>query len=287
MGIDRHSIALFATAKRLGVRFDQTLMLGRQNLVVDGAGSIRAGFADAGEQIGRSTARTFLEDGYAEPLLRYLGAQTTDSLDASDYESSTHIHDLNDPLPEPLRRRYSFVHDGGTLEHIFNYPVGLSNALDAVASGGHFLAVTPTNGYSGHGFYQLSPELFYRVLVPQNGFQMKWMLLRDVRWGAHWYSVPDPATHGGRVMWSSSWPTLLYVLAERVNDERFSGPVIQSDYQAQTWNESLPGASRPAPSLKERAWRALPPAMQEIRSSISRWRRFHARLPRVSLTDLD
>ncbi|MCA1572803.1 MAG: hypothetical protein LC798_21415 [Chloroflexi bacterium] len=42
------------------------------------------------------------------------------------------------------------VLDGGTLEHVFDYPTALRGALDAVRLGGHFIAVTPANGWCGH-----------------------------------------------------------------------------------------------------------------------------------------
>jgi 2-polyprenyl-3-methyl-5-hydroxy-6-metoxy-1,4-benzoquinol methylase len=53
------------------------------------------------------------------------------------------------------------VFDGGTLEHIFDYPTAIKNCMKMVKPGGHLLLTTPANNWFGHGFYQFSPELFY------------------------------------------------------------------------------------------------------------------------------
>ena len=68
-----------------------------------------------------------------------MGAASIASIDASDYENASFIHDLNLPLPEQMKNKYSAAIDFGTLEHVFNYPQALKNAMESVATGGHFL----------------------------------------------------------------------------------------------------------------------------------------------------
>jgi hypothetical protein len=46
----------------------------------------------------------------------------------------------------------------------FNFPVALANAMKMAKIGGHFAARTPANNQCGHGFYQFSPGLFYRII---------------------------------------------------------------------------------------------------------------------------
>jgi len=38
---------------------------------------------------------------------------------------------------------------------------------------------TPASNLCGHGFYQFSPELFYRALNATNGFEVERMIMRD------------------------------------------------------------------------------------------------------------
>jgi hypothetical protein len=219
-------------ARELGVSYGRTLMIGRQNLLADGAAIVKA-HEDAGQSIDPARAAALARggDGFAEPILRHLGAVEIDSLDASTYEGSSIIHDMNDPLPERLKGKYSLVFDGGSIEHVFNLPQALKNCMQAVELGGHFITVTPVDSLVGHGFYQFSPELFYRALAPQNGFEVVTLLVRASHHWAHWRAVSDSASVGGRVTMTSPWETLMFVLAKRVDMvEPFSVWPQQSDY---------------------------------------------------------
>jgi hypothetical protein len=287
MGLERCSVGFLVAAKRLGVDLQETLMLGRQSLLVDQP-RLAAGFKDGGMRLSSADARTMLmaSAGYAEPLLKYLGASYIDSVDINDYEHSTIVHDLNQPLPVELHARFSTVLDGGTLEHVFDYPRALGHALDAVKVGGHFVAIAPTNGYLGHGFYQLSPELFYRVLTPENGFRMVCVLLKPLHWRSRWYRVPDPVSTGGRIVWRGSWPTLLYVVAKRVElGPVLERPALQSDY-LETWKTETPASPRARTGLMVAVKSRLPLAIREIRDSQRMWRTSRSKLPVIKLTDL-
>lgn len=100
-----------------------------------------------------------------EPLARALGAGNVSSCDFSGYEKATLIHDLNVPIGPEWHERFDMVIDGGTLEHVFNFPVAIANCMNLVKTGGHLLLFSPSNNMCGHGFYQFSPELFFRVLA--------------------------------------------------------------------------------------------------------------------------
>jgi hypothetical protein len=208
-------------------------MLGRQGLVMGDARPLVRAFAEAGDALTRPVGERILAaaDRWAEPLLEHLGAKEVHSVDASGYEDSTFVHDLNEGLPAATRGSYTTVLDGGTLEHVFNFPAALRGALEAVEVGGHYVAITPTNNWLGHGFYQFSPELYFRVLSPENGYNLRCMLIRGYQTGAHWYRIADPAEVGHRVAGLNAWPAELYVFAQRVADR----PVLdawpqQSDY---------------------------------------------------------
>jgi hypothetical protein len=149
MGIGIESVHFLNHVRtNLGVCFDRTAMIGRQAI----------------------NAEEPWSSGYAEPLFRSLGAAEVTSFDASNYEGAEHIHDFNLPIDEKFYNRFSAVFDGGTMEHIFNYPQAVANCMKMVEVGGYFLAVNPTNNYAGHGFYQISSEVFFRVFSPENGF---------------------------------------------------------------------------------------------------------------------
>jgi hypothetical protein len=86
--------------------------------------------------------------------------------------------------------------------------------MQMVKPGGRFVAVTMPNNWCGHGFYQFSPELFFRALGPENGFSVVEMYFADVE-GRHFYRVVDPAAVRERVQLWTSEPVFLLVHARR------------------------------------------------------------------------
>jgi hypothetical protein len=174
--------------------------------------------------------------GWAESFLRTLGAKTADSFDVSAFEGATHVADMNKPLPPDWEGSYSAVLDGGSLEHIFDVPSALQNFMRLVADGGHLLLISPTNNEAGHGFYQFSPEFFFRALSPAYGFQTEEILLVDPAKGRGtmtWYVVVDPAEVGRRSQFRTEHATYLYIRARRIGPVRAWDPIpMQSDYAA-------------------------------------------------------
>jgi hypothetical protein len=240
MALDLNAVKLMLWARNLGVAFERTLTLGRQGLSCSPAELRRSlldfGFEASSDQIQRIFDRPARTNLFSEEFLRFLGAKEIVSVDLSDYEGATLMHDLNEPFPASCRHAFSFVLDSGTLEHIFDYPAALRHTLELVRPRGHFLTVTPANNLIGHGFYQLSPELFFRVLNADNGFALRKMVLFDcLKTDAPFYQVLDPAESGGRTNLRSKTPLYLAALAERTA----TTPILtrspqQSDY-VQAW----------------------------------------------------
>jgi hypothetical protein len=72
---------------------------------------------------------------FAEPLFERLGAEEIQSMDASPFEGASDVHDLNEPIPASLKQNFSTVVDLGTLEHVFNFPQAIANAMETVELG--------------------------------------------------------------------------------------------------------------------------------------------------------
>jgi SAM-dependent methyltransferase len=238
MAIDFNSVKFLFWAKNLGVAFHRTATLGHLGMACSAGSFKRAardfGFPATQEQIRRCFRREPCKDVFADEFLHFLGADELVSVDYSDFEGATFLHDLNEPFPEAMRGRFDLVLDGGTLEHVFNYPAALKHSLELLQAGGHFITVTPANGLMGHGFYQFSPELFFGVLNAQNGFLLRKIVLFEAhKADAPFYEVNNPATAGGRVELNSSRPVYLAVLAQKTAGV----PILarlpqQSDYVA-------------------------------------------------------
>jgi len=238
MGLDRRSANLLSAVKSLGGSLETTAMIGRLALF--------ASEAELRPILDLHGVAAPPSSDYSEALLQALGATTVHSFDASSYEGATHVHDMNLPILEDLKGRYDLVVDGGTLEHVFNVPQALKNCMEMLRVGGHFVMSGPANNQMGHGFWQFSPELAFRVFSEANGFAIVAVLLqpsRETLWRethGSYRLVRDPAEIGARVELRNSDPTFLHVIARRTAE----GPIFQafpqqSDY-VPIWNDARP-----------------------------------------------
>jgi hypothetical protein len=234
MAIVNNDATFLFYAKSLEVCYKNTLTLGRLNLYA--TKDHIAGCLNKYDP-GKSIVDLDFPDGYSEPLFKLLGAETTDSIDFSDYENASIIHDLNTPLPKEYYNSFDCIVDGGTLEHVFNFPAAIKNCMQAIKIGGHYIGVSPANNQLGHGFYQFSPELYFRIFSEENGFIIKKMLVTTAtaEVNTSWYEVVDPKEANSRVMIVNSTPLSLMVIAKKVEEkEIFKKPPQQNDY-LNTW----------------------------------------------------
>lgn len=216
MGLNINGLKFILNAKTRGVSFKQVLMIGRQSLTIkpDEIRKLSQLFID------RNLKRDLLQlrlgsDVYAEELFYMLGAENVESMDRTNYEGATIIHDLNLSIPEQLKEKYDIVLDGGSLEHIFNVPVALKQCMEMLKVGGHYIGFIPCNNYTGHGFYQFSPELFLRVFSSENGFEIIDIVLYEEDGVNAWYRVSEPEKRFGRVTFQNKVPAHLMVLSKK------------------------------------------------------------------------
>lgn len=227
MGITKKDVELlFYSRAELGVSFSKTLTLGRLEMFVskEEIAKVRSIYHPvAVEHISKGSDDT----KYSESLFKLLGAQRVDSLDFSDYEGASIVHDLNNGVPKQYHNSFSAIIDGGTIEHVFNFPVAIKSCMDCLEVGGHYIGITPANNQMGHGFYQFSPELYFRVFSRANGFAVQGMYLRT---SDSLYKVADPLEVRSRVELVNARPTTLIVVAKKIeNISQFQTPQ-QSDY---------------------------------------------------------
>jgi SAM-dependent methyltransferase len=159
-------------------------------------------------------------------------------MDYSQYEGADIIHDLNKPVTTDLANRFDVVIDGGSLEHVFNFPTAIASLMTMVRIGGRLFMTTPANNLCGHGMYQFSPELMFRIFAPENGFEMIHLQLVEARFPSveltrnrRIYEVSDPAKVERRVGFISDRPVMMMVEARKfASVPLFVQPPLQSDY---------------------------------------------------------
>ncbi|MFM9884845.1 MAG: hypothetical protein ACKVQT_17615 [Burkholderiales bacterium] len=197
MGISRGAIKLIAMALKDRTPGGTVLTFGVQS-VDGGRNDVIAAMASANNGSTTAASEPLGADAslpgqriHQRELFSLLGFAATESLDCYDAESPTHIVDLNRPLPPALRGRFDLVYDGGTIEHCFNAPQAMMNVVSALAPGGRVIHHVPMNNWVDHGFYQLSPTVFFDF-YDANGFIDPRMKLHFMGRRRESFAVYDP-----------------------------------------------------------------------------------------------
>jgi len=173
-------------------------------------------------------------------LTECLGVSEANTLDYSSYEGADLLYDLNQPIPSELKGRFDVVIEAGSLEHVFNFPIAIANLMQMTKVGGTIFASTVSNNLCGHGFYQFSPELIFRIFTVENGFELGKVLALEARYPgielspiSSAFEVADPASVGGRVGLMTKRPIMLLFKARKAAElPVFARSPMQSDYAA-------------------------------------------------------
>ena len=114
----------------------------------------------------------------------------------------------------------------------------VANLMRMPRVGGRVFMSSPANNFFGHGFYQFSPELMYRVFGPENGFLIRTLQVFEARYPSPEltrnriaYEVADPADVRSRVGLVTKRPVIMVLEAKKLEERPlFSRAPLQSDY---------------------------------------------------------
>ena len=228
MGIDNTAAKMLMLLRNeIEVDLKQTIILGRQHNYVSPI--LRRKIRNT---LGISKSSVNLSLKYSDDFLSALGMENLQILDLSEYEGATILHDLNLPISPELQNKFLTVIDIGTSEHIYNITQALQNLKDLCALNGHLLMVSPANSWLGHGFYQFSPELFFRTFDYNSGFEiLNLFLIKHRITGDAWYELTDPKSKGRRGTILTKNRCTIAVLAHKVSIEKQQVLPQQSDYE--------------------------------------------------------
>jgi hypothetical protein len=114
---------------------------------------------------------------FAEVLFKEVfGASHLNIFDIDGSEGADVLVDLGRPIQKqsvPIDEgSYDFVVEGGTLEHIFDTKVYITNLFKLLKNSGKYISSSPSSGHLNHGFYQFSPTWFIDF-VSQNSQSLK------------------------------------------------------------------------------------------------------------------
>jgi hypothetical protein len=163
-----------------------------------------------------------------------------DSIDNSNYEGASIIHNMNNPFIST--KKYQYIYDGGTIEHIFNIPQVIENVIDMLDIDGLFVSITCNNNFSGHGIYQFSPEFFLSSLNEKYGMKIEAIYLGKVHTPfEEWIDVND--YKGGRncTKFDDCEPVYILTIARKISNKRenlLSNSPHQYSYEQFDWKKS-------------------------------------------------
>lgn len=162
-----------------------------------------------------------------------------DSIDNSNYEEASIIHNLNIPFESP--KKYQYIYDGGTIEHIFNIPQVIENIINMLDINGLFVSVTCNNNFSGHGIYQFSPEFFLSSLNEKYGMKIEGIYLGKVHTPfEEWIDVNDYKEGRNCTKFNDTEPVYILTIARKISDKRenlIHNSPHQYSYEKQEWKK--------------------------------------------------
>lgn len=236
MGIDKTALEIILISQKYQSKKGSALTLGRQGIHINQ------------ELFSYICAKNNISDGiklwdtHSENFFRGLGYQSVESIDASNYESATMIHDLNKPVPLSLHDKYDYIYDGGTVEHIFNAPQVFDNIISMLHVDGIFCSVTCNNNFSGHGFYQYSPDFFISIFQEKYGMKLLDLYLARVNDDSStWVSFRAFKEDGNKrneFRFHDNTPVYILIIAQKIKNSPVSiltDAPQQHSYESMNW----------------------------------------------------
>ena len=219
MGVDVYVLDfLLKCRSQIGMPLGDTLLLGRQGFHIVGTRDLAETIVK--RYFPRDLLNNISDGGrYAEHLFKFLGSSDVISMDISDFEGATLLHDLNEPIPPHLNGRFDCIFDGGTIEHVFDVRQAFSNVGAMLCGGGLFLLVDAANNMLGHGMYQFSPELLWTTFSESNGFKIELMQMMEAVGLPTGIPKKNPRLEGRRIeIGQTASPTYIMMAARKIAD---------------------------------------------------------------------
>ena len=172
----------------------------------------------------------FQEDGFCETYLNTIGWPKLESLDFSDIEGAEYVHDLSEPVGDDLKEKFDIVYDGGTTEHVFDIAQAFRNVDAMLKQDGVFVSCVGTDGWFGHGFYQVGPDIPWRYWHHSLGYKVLgcWTFSRKGTERAR--KIVDPTDQRRGAEHRYDVPQFIFYVVQKQERDGPPAPVIQSHY---------------------------------------------------------
>ena len=178
-------------------------------------------------------------NSYCESFFNSIGFENIDSIDNSEYENATIIQNLNCNFDSD--KKYDFIFDGGTIEHIFNIPQVCENIINMLNINGIYLCVTVNNNFSGHGIYQFSPEFFLTTFSQKYGMKILELYIAETNTEIqNWINVNSYNEYRNNSTFNRTQPVYIIGIMQKISNDRQSlilNPPNQFSYESIDWRK--------------------------------------------------
>ncbi len=236
MGIDKTTLEfILFSQKYMNISGINILSLGRQQIHID-QNDMNSLFKkyNLTHLIGRFNIYDYSETFFKTLFNTDLNV---DSIDNSHYEGATIVQNMNVPIK--ISKKYQYIFDGGTIEHIFNLPQVIENVINMLEIGGLFVSITCNNNFSGHGMYQLSPEFFLSSLNKKYGMKIESLFIGKVNTEFEtWIDVNDYKDGRNCTKFDGNDPVYILTISRKIENLReslvYNSP-NQYSYESGDW----------------------------------------------------
>ncbi len=204
----------------------RALVLGRQKLHLKPPGLRKLAKVAQDNDIDVSPEDLVQEDGFTEALLNAFGYPKMEAMDFTPSEGAEHVHDLNKPIPKHLKEQFDVVLDGGTTEHIFHIGKALENCHALLKPGGIMMSYVAADGWFGHGFFQVGPDVPWRFWHHSLGYEVLEAGAHERQGQQRYHKIIDPTLRARGGVKTFEGPTmLLYAMRKPLKAVRKITPV--------------------------------------------------------------
>lgn len=108
-----------------------------------------------------------------------------DSIDRSDYENATILHDLNQPIPEELKEKFDYLIDGGVLDHLINIGTAMENMGSMLKLGGRIFGWDVSTNCTVGSYCVFTPAFFFDWFAINNYENCRTFMVEGYDLGMH------------------------------------------------------------------------------------------------------
>jgi len=170
-----------------------------------------------------------------ESFFRLFGDVNYQTMDVSDYEQASIIHNLNDPIPQNLEESFDFIIDGGTFDHLFDLKTSFANVVKLLKPKGRVFQWNAASNYSNAGYLSFSADFFYDYYALNNFSDCQTFFAQSYFLGAqNWFIskfVPPAKSQRYPEFKQSYFYSMVIVLATKGESSTYDQIPIQLQYR--------------------------------------------------------